>query len=47
MIGAEVGGLFDEVFEARQGDKIAKKLVHQPDIEHPLKGTCIKKVVQK
>jgi len=37
VIGAEVGGLFGEVFGARQGGIIAKKLVHQPDTEHPLK----------
>jgi len=36
VIGAEVGGLVGEVFGARQGDKIAKKLVHQPETEHPL-----------
>ena len=37
MIDAEAGGLFGEVYGTRQGGKIAKKLVHQPDTEHPLK----------
>lgn len=38
VIGAELGGLAGEVFGARQGDKIAKKLLHQPEgPEHPLK----------
>jgi hypothetical protein len=37
VIGAEVGGLLGEVFGARQGGKIAKKFLHQPGTEHPLK----------
>jgi hypothetical protein len=37
LIGAELGGLVGEVFGARQGGKIAKELVHQPETERPLK----------
>ena len=37
VIGAEVGGLVGEVFGARQGGKIAKELVHQPESGHPFK----------
>ena len=37
VIGAEVGGLVGEVFGARQGGKIAKELVHQPETTHPIK----------
>ena len=36
-IGAEVGAIACEVFAARQGSKIAKKLLHQTETEHPLK----------
>jgi len=37
VIGAEVGAIACEVFAARQGGKIAKELLHQPETEHPLK----------
>ncbi|MGZ8239413.1 MAG: hypothetical protein ACXW1Z_25035 [Methylobacter sp.] len=37
VIGAEVGSMTGEVFGARQGGKIANKLLHQPGTEHPLK----------
>ncbi len=37
VIGAEVGAIACEVFAARQGDKIAKELLHQPETENPLK----------
>lgn len=37
VIGAEVGAIVCEVFGARQGGKIAKELLHQPETEHPLK----------
>lgn len=38
VIGAELGGLAGEVFGARQGSNIAKKLLHQPGgTEHPLR----------
>lgn len=37
VIGAEVVGMAGEVFGARQGGKIAKELLHQPETEHPLK----------
>jgi len=37
VIGAEVGGMAGEVFGARQGDKIAKKLLHKSGTEPPLK----------
>lgn len=37
VIGAEVGGMAAEVFGGRQGDKIAKKLLHHAGTEPPLK----------
>jgi hypothetical protein len=37
LIGAEVGGMDGEVFGARQGGKVTKELLHQPETEHPLK----------
>jgi outer membrane lipoprotein SlyB len=37
VIGAEVGGMAGEVFGGRQGDKIAKKLLHHAGPESPLK----------
>jgi hypothetical protein len=37
VIGAEVGGMAGEVFGVRQGDKIAKKLLHRSGNEPPLK----------
>jgi outer membrane lipoprotein SlyB len=37
VIGAEVGGMAGEVFGGRQGDKIAKKLLHHAGTEPPLK----------
>lgn len=37
VIGAEVGGMAGEVFGGRQGDKIAKKLLHHDGPESPLK----------
>jgi len=37
VIGAELGGMAGEVFGARQGDKITKELLHQPEAERPLK----------
>jgi hypothetical protein len=35
VIGAEVGGMAGEVFGARQGNKIAKKLLHKPETAPP------------
>ena len=37
LIGAEVGGMAGEVFGARQGGEIAKKLLHHTGTEPPLK----------
>ena len=43
VIGAEVGGMAGEVFGTRQGGKIAKELVHQPETEHPFKRRLAKR----
>ena len=47
VIGAEVGGMAGEVFGGRQGDKIAKELLHQAGTEPPLKADLQKEGSEK